>query len=116
MSWISVAYECNNCRGQFEDLVKRSKRDEGSTCKYCELPVSKENELIEAPKVLRASWPDGRRTDTARDLIEASRLEAESYNLPPSKRKGHAKEVAKLRTPAPLRGTSKDKSTKMKGD
>jgi hypothetical protein len=112
----SRIWECPSCAHYFDGLIDDDLRDSGTLCPECEAPCTREHERITAPNVLRASWPDGRRTDTARDLIEASKLEAESYNLPPSKRKGHAKEVAKLRTPAPLRGTSKDKSTKMKGD
>lgn len=115
MSYISLTYACSGCGHHFDSLVRRSEREEPEVeCPLCESMLGKQDEALSAPNVMRASWPDGRRTDTAKDLIEASKVEAESFNMPPEKRAAHKKEVAKLRTPASLRGTSKDKSMKMK--
>lgn len=114
MSYMSVLYNCPHCGHHFDTLIKRADRDMGTACPICKDAVSREDECIVAPKVMRASWPDGRRTETAKDLIEAAKIEAESFQMKPSERAKHKKEVAKLRTPAAIRGTSKDKSTKMK--
>lgn len=110
MSYLSVAYDCNSCGGQFEDLVKRSARDEGVQCKYCSAQLGRDRELLEPPKVLRASWPMGRRTDTAKELIEAAKLEADAFNKRPKERKEQLKEVKKLRTPSSLRKSNGSKA------
>ena len=107
MGLISLAYECPGCDQIFSDLVKRSERDEGTKCPLCETQCVRDDELITAPNVTRASYVDGRRTDTAKDLIEAAKIESESFNLKPKDWKKHKSEVKRLRTPPSMRGEKK---------
>ena len=97
MSLIALTYECPGCKQIFDELIKRSERDDGTECPLCGEHCEREDELMTAPNVTRASYPDGRKTDTTKKLVEASRIESESFNLPPKKRKKHQQEVKKLR-------------------
>lgn len=97
MSLIALTYECPGCKHIFDDIIKRSERGEGTDCPLCQEHCERDDELMTAPNVARASHPDGRKTDTTRKLVEASRIEAESFNLPDKKRKKHNQEIKKLR-------------------
>jgi DNA-directed RNA polymerase subunit RPC12/RpoP len=96
MSYMSLLYECPGCKQIFDTLVKRSEREEGTECPLCGTHCQRDDECITSPNVTRASFVDGRSTDTAKKLKEAARLKSEMYNLRPKDRANHQAEVNKL--------------------
>jgi hypothetical protein len=47
--------------------------------------------------VMKASWPDGRKSKHKDSLLEAARLEVEAAGLPPEKRAGIQQEIRTLK-------------------
>ena len=92
----SRMWECPVCSHYFDGLIDDAHRGTGTLCPICEAPCTIENEKITAPNVTRASYVDGRSTDTAKKLKEAARLKSEMYNLRPKDRANHQAEVNKL--------------------
>lgn len=103
----SRMWECPVCSHYFDGLIDDAHRDTGTLCPICEEPCTLENERVTAPNVTRASYVDGRSTDTAKKLKEAAKLKTQMYNMRPSERGDIRKEVNKLTKIGPQKGGSK---------
>ena len=100
-------WECPSCKHQFDDYIKDVDRDVGVQCPICDGQCVREDELITVPNALRASWPDGRRTETAARLIEAAKLTSEMYDKPEKERGELRKTIKELKTPKGSKPKSK---------
>lgn len=98
MSSITIDLLCEECgtRG-----VATLPRDEATyearwACDECGAPGGLKR-VPSSPMVMKAAWPDGRKSKHKDALLEASRLEVEASSLPPEKRAGIKKEIQQLK-------------------
>lgn len=99
MSWKSIDIQCQNpdCKHTvYGEVVRKEEVDDRWECPACGGEM-KHQPFLTAPLPLRASYADGQRRKGFRELAEASRIEADSYNLPPEKRGHHNDEIRKLK-------------------
>lgn len=83
MGLISIDIKCGVCEYVFDDLVQRPAADVGVPAYVCSECGSEAYRILSAPKVLRASHPDGYdRGPGYQALKEAARLRADRANLP----------------------------------
>ncbi len=91
-------WKCPTCGHHFEDLIKDEARDVGTKCPICEESCKRENEVMTAPNLTRASRVDGSTSNATKQLIEASKLESQMFNMPHKKRGEIKKEIQKLKS------------------
>jgi hypothetical protein len=100
----SQAFRCVTCDGHFSDIIDKADKEKPAPCIYCD---GMADPVFSVPMILKATYPDGTRRPGFREGAEASRLEAESFNLPPDKRSDYDREIKELRA-----STSKRKESK----
>ena len=77
----------------FDLVFPKADRGKPQPCPQCGEPAP---QILSAPAVFQAAHPDGRRDDGLRKLADASRIEADSFNLPHDQRKHHDKAIREL--------------------
>jgi hypothetical protein len=96
--WKSLNYKCNKCEISETVLVDDEKPiPESEPCPYCE---GERFKCFPSPRVLTASWPDGKHKDAKTDgLRMAAKLEGEKGSTrDPAKRAELQKEINRLKT------------------
>lgn len=88
-------YLCIPCSLIFDELIEHEDRTKAVPCPDCD---SSAEPVQSMPVVLRRTFPDGTRREGFREAAEASRLEAESFELPESERGEHQREIDALRS------------------
>jgi len=80
---ISIDIQCGVCEHVFDDLVQRPPADFGIPAYVCTACGSEAYRIPSAPRVLRASHPDGySRGPGYQSMKEAAKLRAARANLP----------------------------------
>lgn len=83
MNLISIDLQCGVCELVFDDLVQRPAADFGVPAYVCSECGSEAYRILSAPKVLRASHPDGYSKGPGYQAVkEAAKLRAARANLP----------------------------------
>lgn len=89
----SIDVRCGACRVTHNLIVDKHDRDKVHACPTCgEDCVA----VLSAPAIFKAAHVDGHVDDGLRKLADASRIEAESFNLPHDKREHHDKAIREL--------------------
>lgn len=88
---------CSSCGAKTEYYVnvEESNWDSEKPCLHCDSGYARR--CPSGPPVQKASFLDGTKRRNWENLKEASKLEAASFNLPPSERTELKKEVVKLK-------------------
>lgn len=88
-------FECPKCQEEFDILLTMADYDEGKVwdCLLCEGTVTKENRVLCAASVTRASYVDGTKREGFAENREIMKLKLESYNMPHEKRKDIKKTI-----------------------
>lgn len=95
---FSADYWCNCCDRRFNKIVDFDSRKDPQPCPKCD--TLGEN-VIAAPRPLRASYHDGVRRPGFKDAAEASELEAASFDVPVEQRTEINREIDRLRSTDP---------------
>lgn len=83
MNLISIDIKCGVCEYVFDDLVQRPAADLGVPAYVCSECGSEAYRILSAPKVLRASHPDGYSKGPGYQAVkEAARLKSARANMP----------------------------------
>lgn len=93
---ITIDLLCFDCNARFIDTVPREEAtyEARQDCPVCgKLTLGR---IPSAPTVLKASWPDGRRSKASQDLREAAKLKVLAADMDSLDRQGISKEISKL--------------------
>ena len=91
-------FECPACDTEFDLMMSISSYESGGqwSCESCNEPITKDNRIMTAANVTRASYVDGTVRSGFADNREITKLRTESYNLPSSERKEINKVIKKI--------------------
>jgi hypothetical protein len=93
---ITIDILCQECSAKYSLTIDRevSGYERLWDCARCGGGAKR---IPSSPTVLKASWPDGRRSAASRDLQEAAKLELEKAVAPSEKRGEIQKTIDKLK-------------------
>jgi len=91
MSYFSAAFTCPSCSHKWEDLIRRSEKDNEHPCPQCGTGTTRRFEVAHHT---RASYVDG--NGRFKEAKEAAKLNKEMMSKRPDNRKEIAKEIKKL--------------------
>lgn len=97
---FSIDIQCLTCSTKEIEIIDREDKEASWEwtweCPHCQQEMKR---VFSAPVILKATYLDGQRKKDGgyRDLLEASRLESDMMNLPPSQRAGHARQIQQLK-------------------
>lgn len=86
MSWFTATFQCDSCGTKWDDMIKRSEKDDAhtNTCPGCLLEECRER-VLGMPMIMKESYPDGHRRrhdDNYKRMKIASSMQRQAYNLP----------------------------------
>lgn len=85
-NWFTVDLLCDGCNfEEYGRLIDRAEKDDTFDCPNCGEHQMK-RAFLTAPSIMTAALPDGVRRKGFKEMAEAARLEAASFDLPPDKR------------------------------
>jgi putative FmdB family regulatory protein len=91
-------FQCPKCEEEFDVVLSISDYDKESSwdCIQCEGVVTKDDRIICAANVTRASYVDGTKRKGFAERKEALKLKKESYNMKPEDRKEIRKTIKQI--------------------
>jgi hypothetical protein len=97
VAFISIDRQCVEC-GEIEwaVLIEREERDNLFICPACG-KIAMKRALLSAPAQMNVALPDGVKRKGFSQMVEAAKLEAASYDLPPEKRGDFNKAIHDLK-------------------
>lgn len=103
MAYFSADIMCTKCGKEWDELLDREKRDDPVQCSDCQELTG--IRVIRGVNFLAPSRHMGKdefkRDKVRQNHIEATRIEKDSFNLPPNKRAEHKKEIKRLKSTKP---------------
>jgi len=91
-------FKCDSCDTEFDLMMSISSYESGSqwSCESCSEPITKDNRVMVASNVTRASYVDGTVRAGFADSKEILKLRQSSYNMKPEDRTEIKKTIKKI--------------------